>query len=187
METPQQAGQPLNPYAPPQARVEEQPSSTATYFSVTPLKLTVMSLTTFNFYLLFWFYWNFRAAREITGDKLSPVWRAIFYVFTSYSLFTRIRARAADVEGVKLFPAGALAIAVLVLAMTWRLPDPFGLVTFLAFVPLLPVQATVNEINAKTAPDKDRNGRFRGWNFVALGLGGLLFVLAIVGSFMPQS
>jgi hypothetical protein len=41
-------------------------------------------------------------------------------------------------------------------------------------------------VNRKAAPLADRNGRIRGWNWLAVLLGIPLFVLALIGTFMPQ-
>lgn len=177
----------LNPYATPQARIEDSAppaSASETFFAVTPLKLVVMSLTTFNLYLIYWFYKNWKAVQRITGEKVSAPVRAFFYVIVSYALFIRIRRHAASDGGVSLFPAGALAAAVFLIGMLWRLPDPYWLVSMLGFLPLIPVQNTVNEMNARVAPAADRNAHFRGWNWLALTLGALVLIMALIGAFM---
>ena len=188
MESPNSEPQ-LNPYATPQAPVQDSTAVTdpaGTFFSVTPLKLAIMSLTTFNLYLLYWFYKNWKAVQRITGEKVSAALRAFFYVIVSYALFTRMRRHAESVGGVPLFPAGALAVAVFVIGMMWRLPEPYWLVSFLAFVPLIPVQNTVNEINRKLAPQADRNTRFSGWNVAAFILSGIVVALALIGTFYGE-
>jgi hypothetical protein len=65
-------------------------------------------------------------------------------------------------------------------------PDPFGLVVFVAVFALVPVQAAANTVNAAVAPAHDRSSRFTAWNWVTIVLGGLLFLLSLVGSFLPH-
>ena len=67
----------------------------------------------------------------------------------------------------------------------WRLPDPYWLVSYLSFVPLLPVQSAVNRLNSVAAPDAPRNDSYSGANVVMIVVGGLLLALAIFGTFLP--
>jgi hypothetical protein len=82
--------------------------------------------------------------------------------------------------------AGPLALAVFILAALTRLPDPWWMITFLGFLPLLPVQSAVNDINAKFAPGADGNNRFSGWNIAGLLAGAIALALAILGTLVPE-
>ena len=68
----------------------------------------------------------------------------------------------------------------------WRLPDPYWLVSYLSFLPLLVVQRAVNALSAAVAPAADRNDRYSGANVVIIVLGAILFVLVILGAFVPN-
>ena len=176
----------FNPYAPPRAEVDDVTILRAgepVFFPVSRLKLTLMSLATFNLYTVYWFYRNWKHLQKLTGDRVSASIRAVFYSLTAYFLFKGMRKQAAAMDVV--FPAaGPLAIALLVLTSLWRVPDPYWLMIFLGFVPLLPVQAAVNEMNRKAAPEADPNSRLGGWNIAAVVVGGLLFVMAVIGAFL---
>jgi hypothetical protein len=50
---------------------------------------------------------------------------------------------------------------------------------------LLPVQNAANAINATIDPEHDRNNKFSLWNKVAIVIGGLTVILAVVGAFLP--
>ena len=179
--------QALNPYAPPKARLDDSPveaQATPAFFPVSLLKLAIMSLCTLGLYQVYWFYQNWKAVQRLTGEKLNAPIRAIFYPLTCFSLFGRIREKGEKVGVEVSFKAGALAIAVFVLNLLWRLPDPYGLVSLLGFAPLLPVQAAVNVINRKIAPGTDSNSRFQAWNIAGLAIGGVVLALGIVGSFL---
>jgi hypothetical protein len=76
----------------------------------------------------------------------------------------------------------------LVLSVLWRLPDPWWLVSFATFVPMMPVQRAAQRLNDHKlgVATEDRNARYTGWNIAMIVGGGLLFVLALVGMFIPE-
>jgi uncharacterized membrane protein YozB (DUF420 family) len=55
-----------------------------------------------------------------------------------------------------------------------------------AWVFLLPVQAAANRVNAAALPDHERNARFSLANWLVVALGGIVVILAVIGSFMPD-
>jgi hypothetical protein len=56
------------------------------FFDVSILKLVVMSTVTFNLYQIYWFYKNWRLAKE-RGENVIPLLRTLFAVLFAYSLF----------------------------------------------------------------------------------------------------
>jgi hypothetical protein len=150
------------------------------------LKLTVLSLCTCSLYELYWFYRNWQLIRARDQSNISPALRALFGVFFCYSCFARIRERGASLGVAPPLAAGALATAWIVTTIMWKLPDPYWLITFLAVVFLLPVQAYANRINSVVAPNHDPNARFSAWNWVAVVLGGGMLILGIIGTFIPD-
>jgi len=185
MKSAQAAGAPaFNPYAAPAAVVADAAPATgeAIFFPVSLLKLSLMSIATLGLYQVYWFYKNWKYVQKL-GDKVNAPLRALFYTLTSYWLFKSIRQQAEDAQ-VGGLQAGFLALALFLLGSLWRLPDPWWVVGLGAFLPLLPVQSTVNELNRKLAPQADPNGRFGGWNIVALILGGILVLFALLGAFI---
>src|SRR5262249_32965756 len=132
-----------------------------------------------------WFYKNWRAM-QAEGEKLNATARAIFYPLTAYFLFRHIGKRGEALGVAAGLPAGVLAVALFLLSLTSRMPDPWWLITFLSALPLLPVQAAINEINLRVAPDADRNTRYGGWNIFGLVVGGLLLVFVVFASFAPR-
>ena len=177
----------MNPYAAPAAKVDaEESAPEPVFFPVGELKLALMSIVTLGLYEVYWFYKNWKCVQRNSGEKVSAPLRAIFYPVISYPLFKRIRSHA-KTSGVEAdFPAGALACAVFVMTLLWRLPDPWWLAGFLGVAPLLPVQGAANAVNRKLAPAADANTAFSGWNILGLVGGGLVVVLAIIGAFVPE-
>jgi hypothetical protein len=175
----------LNPYAAPKAPVADSPAAAGepTFFAVGLLKLSIMSVVTFGLYEFYWSYRNWKQASRLSGEKLNAPIRAVFYPLTSYFLFRRIDDYGAKRRTRLPMGAGTLAFFLFVLNALWRLPDPYWLVSFASFLPLLAVQATVNEINREVAPGSDPNTRFRAWNIVAAVLGGAWVALVLIGLF----
>lgn len=125
--------------------------------------------------------------REPTKEDLSPFWRAVFAPIWTFSLLERINKRAKKNRLAADWSANALAIAYLVLTIAWRLPDPYWLISLVAFLPLLPVQRTINALNSEMAPAAERNTRFSGANVVLVVVGGLFLVLTILGTLLPAA
>jgi hypothetical protein len=180
-----------NPYEPPKALVADMPAAGAgetdgpAFFLVSSTKLVVLSLCTVGIYEYYWFYKNWRIIRDRTGEDISPFWRTFFALFYCYQLFDRVRKHSPELS-TSGFPAGLLAAGWIILSVVWKLPDPYWLVTFLSVFILLPVQQAINGINQAAASRHDPNARFSGWNWVAVCLGGPLFLLALYGTLMPS-
>lgn len=172
----------FDPYAAPAARVADMPGAGApVFFPVGLVKLTLMGIACLGLYQVYWFYRNWRDAAHARETAFGAALRALFYPLTAYFLFRRMEVERARHGAGQTIAAGPLAVALFVLSLSWRLPDPYWLVAILAFAPMLPVQGAVNALNAKVAPEADQNRRLSGWNIGALVLGGIVLLLAIVG------
>ncbi len=157
------------------------------YFPVSPLKLVVMSTCTFGLYELFWYFNNWYMIKEHDQIKISPMGRAFFAFFFCYPLFKRIRVTADSRQLRKPLTPGPLAAGWIIFTILARLPDPFWLFSVLSVLFLLPVQKTVNEINRVTDPGHNPNRTFTGWNIAGVVVGGLAWVLILIGTFLPTT
>ena len=155
------------------------------FYPVSRLKLAVMSICTFGLYEFYWFYKNWQLVNQREGGSLAPFWRAFFAPFFAYPLFRRIAESAAAQQSASI-SAGLLAITWFIIFILWRLPDPYWLLSTFTFVPLLSVQSAVSQLNQKVAPGSDPNHRFTPAAIVVCVVGGLLFLLAAIGSFVPE-
>jgi len=172
------------PQAPP---IVTQKNKKPLYFPVSKLKLILMSLCTLGLYEFYWFYKNWKLIKTRTGQNLSPFWRAFFSIIFGYQLFKHIQVSADSNDCKSSINPGWLFIGYIALNTTWRLPDPFFIISLLTFLPLLSVQGVINDLNLKTAPRADRNNNFSVTNFVVIIIGGLLVILSVVGSLIPSS
>lgn len=156
------------------------------YFAVSRRKFIVLWFCTLGFYGIYWFYKQWQRVKERERSDIIPPLRAIFSVLFCYSLFDHVNssARTYDVEG--HLASGALAAGFIILSLLWRLPDPYWLVTFLSVLFLVPAQDLMNKINNKVAPTAPPNAHFTKVNVAGTIVGGLLFLLALIGTFLPE-
>ena len=153
---------------------------------VGPAKLVVMSVVTLGLYQVFWFYQNWRQVRDVHGEDIWPVPRAIFSVIFCFSLFRRLEDEAA-LRGQVDAPSPALhAVAFFLLTLASRLPVPWGLIALASVVPLVPFQRAANAIALQAAPGTDPNTTFSGLNWVGIVVGGLFLLLALAAVFLPE-
>jgi hypothetical protein len=177
-----------NPYAPPQAElVDARPAAPVPpFFAVSLLKLAVLSVCTLSLYELYWFYRNWQLVRARQEPEIMPFWRAFFAVIFCYSCFAKIRDGGVERDIAQAPTAGLLATGWILVTLTWRLPDPYWLVTNFAVLFMLPIQAYANRINAAEAPGHEPNSRFSVWNWLGVVVGGLLLLLVVLGTFLPE-
>jgi hypothetical protein len=179
-----------NPYAPPLANVLNVPEpegSSARFFAVAPWKLVLMCLVTLGLYQLYWFYQHWVLVRRYDRSTILPVPRAIFGLFYCYSLFSRIR-KEGELLGLSEPPAaGLLATVWIIASIAWRLPGALALLGVVSWFTMIPIQTYANRINAKEAPDSDRNARLTWLNWVGLVLGGAFFGFVVVGLLVGEA
>jgi hypothetical protein len=141
-----------------------------------------MSICTFGLYELYWFYKNWGHIKQLENSKIWPFWRAVFARFNAYFLFKRVREQAKELEISITLAAGPLAILYLLLTGTWRLPDPYWLVYYMTFAPLLVANEAMTAINKKTVVHFQQNSRIKGWNWLAVLLVGPATVVGVIST-----
>jgi hypothetical protein len=156
-------------------------------FPVTTQKFIVLSVCTLGIYNLYWSYQNWERIRAETGENLSPFWRAFFAALWNFSLFGRIHTIAGKRNISAPWSSGLLGIGVLIASALWKLPEPWSILTLLSFLPYIPVLQTVSNINRSSTDHigESRNGHYSAANITTIVIGGIVVVLAIIGSFLP--
>lgn len=157
------------------------------YFSVSTTKLLVMTFCTFGLYEVYWFYKNWSLIKKRDSLNIRPFWRAFFSIFFCHACFEDIHAGAEKLGLQKNFSAAALSAGWILATIAWRLPDPYWLLTYCAVLFMIPVQGVANEINRSASPDHEINSRYGGWNIFGIVVGGIMFLLSLVGAFMPNA
>lgn len=154
------------------------------YFPVSLTKFVVMHFCTVGLYQVYWFYENWKLILEREQSEASPFWRTFFMFIYCYALFEKVRSSAASLKVGHSVSVQVLATGWILLSTLLILPDPYGLIALLSILFLIPVQQAANRINESLVPGHDRNERFTAWNKVAVVIGGLLFILVVIGTFV---
>ncbi len=174
-----------------------QENSTA-FFPVSEGKLITLYILSFGLYGVYWFYKNWKLQQKSMDKKIYPVWRAIFSIFFTHSLFKRIAQQASHLEHKHQFNANALATffvaAIVVSNIMERLSMNTSLLEnitsntviissltlfFLSAYPLAKVQATVNRINNDMLGYL--NHKYSLWNYVLIVFGLVFWLMVAMG------
>ena len=121
------------------------------YFPVSLAKFILLSIATFGLYELYWFYRNWHYIKSRDHSDIWPFWRAFFANCTCYFLIADVQKNSGAKEQGLIGSAGLIAVAYFLVLPTWRLPDPWWLISSFSFVPLLPILNAINSINGRNA------------------------------------
>lgn len=177
----------MNPAFDSAAVSQETRDAVPMFFPVSIAKLIILSICTLGLYQLFWFYKNWCLVRAREGVDIWPFWRTFFGIFFCYAMFTKVREQQSRLHDSPSLPAGALAVGWIVVNLLWRLPDPYWLICFASVFFMVPVQSAASRVNAAVAPAHDPNAKFTKLNWVAVVVGGAVFLLDLIGSFLPET
>ncbi|MBX9879865.1 MAG: hypothetical protein K2Y22_15515 [Candidatus Obscuribacterales bacterium] len=185
-------------------------AKTPCFFPVSRFKLTVMSVCTLNFYLLWWTFKNWLYVSNIKKKKVLPFMRSWFSPLYLHSLLLEIRDTGTSmgfaesfspiriyVSWLIIFLAGVIAEYLekmptvmadtklnTMLSHSTMILDFVGL---LAFVPLLFVQKYINDLNLTADPNCEINSKFTKGNWVLITIGCLSIILSLLSSCFPES
>ena len=157
------------------------------FYTVYPLKFLVLSLCTFGLYELYWFHKNWQLYHSLSGKEIKPFWRALFAPIYSFALFKHIAAAAYAESVPVMFNPVVFGTLYLGITALYRLPDPFWLIAYLSFVPLLIVQVTMIRYNQKLGYKTYSNNKFGFKHVLTTIVGGALFIVILMGTFYPDA
>lgn len=154
-------------------------------FPVSVTKFIVMDMATLGIYNIFWAYKNWEYYKS-QRRQIRSGWRAWFSVFYLHGLLKEIIKTGSSFGLSKPFSPTLVFVPWLLLQISSRLPDPIWLITFFSFIPLISVLRYVNEINRVAGKSDLINSKFTLPNWIAVVLGSLTFIAAVLGSFIPD-
>ena len=144
----------------------EQSENSTAFFPVSEGKLITLYILSFGLYGVYWFYKNWQLQKPTMDKNIYPVWRAIFSIFFTHSLFKRIDSHTSRLDEAHRFNANMLATFFVVTIVASNILDHlFGTVQtldnmsnntviivslalfILSVIPMVKAQATVNRIN----------------------------------------
>lgn len=186
-----------NVYKAPEAALID--SSAGSRLFVTSIrKMAILYIATLGMYILYWGYKQWDSQRSSMPKRIMPVWRSIFIVFYMHSLARRI-GESLQAQGQPLWKSSNAATLFVVLVVvggvlsnvTSRIEVPVlidVLVLFLQLASLLPMITIQRQANlASGDAEGTSNDSMSGSNIVFLVLGGLLWVLYLIGLFYLMS
>lgn len=157
-----------------------------TFFPVATHKFVVLSLCTFGLYALYWIFRTWQRVASRSRESMSPFWRTAFSPIWTFSLLPRIQGEMARRHVHPRWSAGLLATLYLVIGLTWRLPDPWWLISLGTFIPLIPVVRSIELFHAGERTRESANREYTGPNIVTMIIGGTVLILAVAGAFGVQ-
>jgi hypothetical protein len=165
----------------------DSPTVAATpYFCVGTTKLIVMNVATFGLYPIWWFSKNWQTEQDFSGEMFSPNLRALFCPVFFYSFARRTKDRAILFEVPSRYSTVLLSAAFLLLTLAGRLPDPVWMLGLTAGFMLIPIQNTLQRLNAVRGIGPGPEARFSKINIAWVVVAGFLLVLGIIGTFLPD-
>ena len=167
-----------------QAEIETK----AHYYPVSVLKFVVLSVLTFGYYQIFWFYKNWRFIKDRDGAPIYPWARALFAPLWFYALIDDVN-RSQLTDPIGKGAAFGLSAAYFVVVGTSRSADPFWLTLFLSFFPILPLVRRINNFGGLQSFHLSHNSAWKARHFVlVLFLGPwLVFTVASTVMLIPST
>jgi hypothetical protein len=183
-----------------QSKIQTKPAgeNETPFFPVSEGKLITLYILSFGLYGIYWFQQNWKRQQPMMDKKIYPVWRAIFSIFFTHSLFKRIDQQAVHLPQQHKFNANALAtffVAAIVASnvidrlsintdMAQSITNTILVITSLVLFlfsayPLAKVQATVNRINNDMLGYL--NHKYSVWNYVLIILGTVSWLMIAMG------
>jgi hypothetical protein len=149
-------------------------------------KFILLSIFTFGFYELWWMYKSWRFFKEKENLDIMPAWRAIFAIFFVSSLFSKCLRMAQSNGYEKSYSAGGLAAGFIILGFLARLPDPYWLISFLSVVFMIQPVSAFNYAIENSTKFRATSPGFQLRHIILLIAGGALWILMLIGLFMPE-
>lgn len=160
-----------------------QAAAESRYHVVPAWRFLLLSLLSFNFYLVYWFWKNWTLVKRADGSDIWPIPRALFAGITYFSLIGDINTQLAA-RSVPRQLSTALGIGYLVVGLLYRLPDPYWLVSLLGCLFVLPAVNAITELASTAAVAKGATWSTR--HTVLMLVLVPFFLLAVVGMLLPE-
>lgn len=155
------------------------PAVDTPWFPVARHKLIVMSVTTLSMYQIYWFFRNYQRLNQRAGSGGSPFWRAVAAPLTAHGLFTHVRTDAQSRFIPVSWSSAGLAVIYLGLTLICFFDYPWWTLALGSVFALVPVHATMEEVNRKVAPTAVRNDSYSAANIMFIVLGVALTILGL--------
>lgn len=141
------------------------PEQSAVYYPVSLIKLFILTISTYGFYHLFWFYKTWKYIQKRDDSAIMPFWRTFFSVFWFYPLYSDLKHDSHQRFNKNILPASfwivLLLILYVILSIMSDFDSIFGLAYLLTGLCVIPFVNYVNYINRDAPEVISFNSRFR--------------------------
>lgn len=161
-------------------------------FAVSPRKLLVMHIFTLGLYDVYWAYKNFANLNYPGQNKIGWAIFSIFVGLSLYGILQRFNLLAAKLGQPIAINSKLLAVLYI---LCFLLPNLFGkdvhpliqiFPGILAVIPLYVAQVKINELNTALRPGLHMDRKFSTTDLIGIAIGAILWIVIIVGSFLPD-
>jgi hypothetical protein len=155
-------------------------------FPVSSLKFWVMSILTFDLYLIYWAYKNFKQL-EVQGNS---VIYALFIPLSFSSLIKGVEVQSEKAGKPLHLKRVLLAIGFFLLTVAAKIADRENqnaialLLSVVALLPVAYIQRKIVMLNQELRPSVPIQSKFSAWDITGAVLGGIILVLALIGLFV---
>jgi len=140
-------------------------------------KLVILSVASLGFYQMYWLYSCWAGMNETGYKKTIPWLRVLLYPLFALSCFRWIESVAAR-DGLKTkWSAGFLFSAFFILTCCSLLPNPYGLLSLLNFVPMITANLLAVYVNERDIPGYEPDNAYPFGDYAIITLGVVFYVL----------
>lgn len=168
----------------------EQENSDYFYYPISVKKFTIMNLCTGGTYLIYWFYksWIFIQQRD-NDTKFIALVLAIFSPITFYPFIKDVNSQLASEKEKPVYFLGILAFFFFIINLSWRLPDPYWVLSVFSFLFVIPVLREINNLNKQFPQIINKNSKFYIKEYLIIIIGSALGILVCLSTFnfLPSS
>lgn len=152
---------------------------------IKPLYFIILSIATMGIYQIWWLYKSWRFFKEKEDLDIYPAARALFGIFFMKQLFDKISDYASE-KGLDVnYNSTNRLIAIIVLNVASRLPEPLWLISVFSFAPYIDVVKTFNYYFTQDFEGTDAD-TFSGKRILLIVLGLLLWAAILASLFVDE-
>ena len=157
------------------------------FHCVSTMKLTLLSLATIGLYQIFWFYKNWALVKARSGRNIRPFWRAVFSPFFCHSFASEVNSVADSAHAEQKLNPEIIAVIYAGLILAQGLPDPYWLIGWFSFVPLIPIAWQIRRVHETIRPGFESTIGWGGWSYAILAVGIIPAGVAVIGMLGPPT
>ena len=148
-------------------------------------KFILLSVITAGIYELYWFYKTWKFLKEKNKLDISPFWRAFFSPLFAGSNAEHVLKLAKEKNYQKQYSPTIIGLSYIILDVVWRLPDPYWLISYFTFLPMIPIVEAMNFYWLNEKPNLPLKN-FSWWQIILIIFGGIWLILVLIGVFVPE-